>query len=163
MAAGACIKLVDGWRKYRNISPFLKTQNLERTSTLISRIDWSLDSNYHTSINHNIAACQICKTSSPCFTASHTHKMSTRPQNIGIKAIEIYFPSQVWPSVLRHEREPLLSWSVANWHLCSALIRPSLRSSMALAKGNTPLVLDRPRWASAMTEKVGCPFYDLLA
>lgn len=67
--------------------------------------------------------------------------MSTRPLNVGIKAIEIYFPSQVSLDALieedRYVRLPTNSFS--------ASIKQSLRNSMASAKENIQLVLAKQR------------------
>jgi hypothetical protein len=78
----------------------------------------------------------------------HLHiasNMSFRPINIGIKAIEIYFPSQVSlvPIFLRSEScDDLTEFMLTT---SSALIRRSSRNLMALAKENTQLALARPR------------------
>lgn len=58
--------------------------------------------------------------------------MATRPQNIGIKAIEIYFPQQV----------SLVAWTVFQMSadtIRSVLSKLSSRSSMALLLENTQL------------------------
>lgn len=79
----------------------------------------------------------------PLYTLHPTgtsHTMDARPQNIGIKAIELYFPSQV-----RRTRYTSLRRHGADHIPCSASTRPSLRSSMASAQANTPLASARPR------------------
>lgn len=67
--------------------------------------------------------------------------MSTRPQNVGIKAIEIYFPSQVSLDALIGEdsylRPPTNSFSAST--------KQSLRNSMASAKENIQLALAKQR------------------
>lgn len=52
------------------------------------------------SATHPVAACLLRLHSSPLHTSTTVPvpNMASRPQNIGIKAIEIYFPSQVRPS-----------------------------------------------------------------
>ncbi|KAK4105158.1 hypothetical protein N658DRAFT_491611 [Parathielavia hyrcaniae] len=75
--------------------------------------------------------------------------MSTRPQNIGIKAVEIYFPSQV-----RVHASPLGA-GASHSRFCrppsltarnlSTSSKPSSRSSMASALESTQLASARQR------------------
>lgn len=105
-------------------------------------------------------------------------KMTARPQNIGIKAIEIYFPSQVrsplaahrchCPSKILvaqirplHAPQPTASATSRHQQLtflpCSMSSRLSLKSLTASPPASTPLVSVRPRWPFATTAKVRSP------
>jgi hypothetical protein len=65
--------------------------------------------------------------------------MAARPQNIGIKAIEIYFPSQVRQLPLHPPQfSKIMPLTVISFN--SMLSRPSSRSSMVLPLASTPLV-----------------------
>jgi hypothetical protein len=68
--------------------------------------------------------------------------MVDRPQDIGIKAIELYFPSQV--GTLHIFSQDLASQKLT-LSIFSVLIKSSSRSSMASALENTPLVWARPK------------------
>ena len=87
--------------------------------------------------------------------------MASRPSNIGIKAIELYFPSQVrfplTPRFRHYTSCASFHDDHANTNCCSVSTRASSRSSMASVRGSTQLALARPRWASAMTGKVSSP------
>lgn len=66
--------------------------------------------------------------------------MASRPHNVGIKAIEIYFPNQVsiaYPDQPGFSRKPRGS-RLTYYHSVSS--RRSSRNSMALVKANTQLV-----------------------
>lgn len=67
----------------------------------------------------------------------------SRPQNIGIKAIEIYFPAQVCGNITGIS--PRISAEDTNWKFYSVSPRQSLRSSMAFPRENTQLVSAKPR------------------
>ena len=73
--------------------------------------------------------------------------MATRAQNVGIKAIEVYFPSQVrftMPTMIATSLFCGLPVRDTN-STRSASTKPNLRSSMASRKANTQLVSARPR------------------
>lgn len=67
--------------------------------------------------------------------------MATRPQNVGIKAIEIYFPSQVGLNALIGEDRYLRP----STNSFSASTKQSLRNSMVSAKENIQLALAKQR------------------
>jgi len=81
--------------------------------------------------------------------------MAARPQNIGIKAIEIYFPSQVRFPLPDTARCRPLALAMICPAFCSADIadrcqysmwnKPSSKSSMALARGSTQSASARPK------------------
>ena len=74
--------------------------------------------------------------------------MASRPQNVGIKAMEIYFPSQASSSVLAIGTT---NCAKPNY---SASTRQNWKSSMAYRLENTQLAWGKRRWAFVMIEKV---------
>jgi hypothetical protein len=87
------------------------------------------------------------KTPAQHFKKKKSPTMSTRPSNIGIKAIEVYFPSQVRfysaKRILTHSSVCILFAYTDISHSVST--RQSLRSSMASLKANTQLASARQR------------------
>lgn len=51
--------------------------------------------------------------------------MAARPQNIGIKAIEIYFPNQVCPEIMLFSGEKLFFFLTANANSCLQCVEQS--------------------------------------
>lgn len=79
--------------------------------------------------------------------------MAARPQNIGIKAIEVYFPTQVRssfsqiPSACNWGLAPFLFQLKTNPYILvySVSTRLTSRSTMASVPESTPLVSAKPR------------------
>lgn len=71
--------------------------------------------------------------------------MASRPHNVGIKAIEIYFPSQVRKVPKGRRLYDYVIRRLSANSSDSVWTKRSSRSSMASVKGNILLALDRRR------------------